>query len=159
MTSLQDTRQILESRGIPQERLAELREGIVTALNGPYYELQVAIGQTDGGIASLHASGWDEGKAEELADRMVAAGWNGKQVPAWVSEHYSSLLPALETVEPDEVGVTRVETVVDAFLKSIADQCGLNPVETFRLWDRDDLVKDFQAYLSLEAAYRSAPSP
>ncbi len=146
-------------RGIPESRLAELREGIMTALNGPYYALQVAIGQTDGGVASMHASGWDYGKAAELADRIVAAGWNGEQVPAWVPEHNSDLLPALETVDPDDMSVTLVETAVDDFLRSVAGQCGVDAYEAFPLQERDALVRDFQSYLSLETAYRNMRAP
>lgn len=153
------TLRTLASRGIPEGRLADLREGIATALNGPYYALQVAIGQDDGGVASMHASGWDEGKAADLADRIVAAGWDGTQVPAWVTEHHSSLLPALETVDPDEMSVTHVETAVDDFLRSVASQCGVSPFEAFPLQERDALVRDFQSYLSLETAYRSMRTP
>ena len=148
----------LSARGVAPSRLDDLEAGIAYALNGPYYAIQVAIGQHDGGIASIHASGRDEELAAALAAKVVAAGWDGASVPTWVTADTGTLLPDGGTVPDGDHGKAQVEKAADDFLVSVARQAGTPPYETFRMWDRDDVVAYFQEYLETEAAYEN-PAP
>lgn len=144
-------------RRIPLHTRPELEEGILTALNGPFYALQVAIGQDDGGIASLYASGTLEELAADLADSMEKAGWDRTQVPAWVDTDNSRLLPVLETTTPTDMPDALLDTAVGDFLKSIAGQTGLDPEAAFDAFAKDRVTEYFRGYLSYEGSYRMTP--
>jgi len=132
------------------------------AMNAVFLSFQNAIGQDDGGVASVFASGWDTVMAARVAIDVLASekqgftAWDGKRMPApWDG---SPSLDLGKVVRAAEVTEADVRAVVDAYVDRIASDVGIEKGAIDQA-TRDDHVEWFLAYLRTEAAYEQDETP
>jgi len=139
-----------------------LVDRIAYAMNGAFLAFQDAIGQDDGGIASVFASGMDAEMAAQVAIDILASEkhgftpWDGKTMPAeWDGSpalDLGKVVKALEVTEAD------VRAVVNAYVDRIASDVGIEK-DAIGQATRDDHVQWFLDYLKTEAAYEQDETP